>query len=492
WNMFAPVFYHGELVAWVVNKCHLVDLGAHIPSTDDAYAKDIYEEGLHLPGLRLCRNHEMITDIIRCIAYNFRYSRQWYGDFLAQLGSLWIGEKRLIELCDRFGYEVVKACLKEVLRYGDRMMTSEIKKLPRVTVKEEMLSEKFDEFCPQGLKLKLKLSIDPDKALITYDYRNMPDQLPWGYNLTYATSNSSAIQGTLPMLDPSMPINDGVTDHIKVLLREGSVAGIPRWPVGTSAATVSLCDEVTNLVFKAWSKVLPDRALAGMGEYCAANFFGSGVDIRNNEPYSHVYYLAASAAGATKGYDGLSHMFGHCIMGNMGYEFIETVELAIPNIVWGTYAIQDSGGPGKWRGGIAVGHTIQPRDHSMLLIYCGTSHTCAPFGLFGGLSGSLADHWIVEHDSGTVIKHLGNAGMDTCNHNQEWVAYTGGGGGFGNPLDRDPEKVRDDVRDGFVSMQAAKEIYKVVINDHTEMYEVDIAATKKIRAKAKRGSKNGL
>jgi N-methylhydantoinase B len=375
-------------------------------------------------------------------------------------------------------------------------MTNEIRKLPKVTVEEEMLGEKIEGYCPEGIKLKMKLSIDPDKALITFDYRDMPDQLPWGYNLTYATTYVTAITATLATLGPVIPRNDGAVGHIKVLMKEGSMVGMTRWPASNSVATTSLNDEVTNLACKAWAKVLPERGLAGTGEYGAANFWCSGFDKRTNEPYSHAYYIAAGGAGATEGYDGLSHMFAHCAGGNMGYEFIETTELATPQIIWEAWAVMDSGGPGKWRGGIAGGHRVQPVDHDMRLITGGTGHTCAPFGLFGGLPGAVADHWIIDHATGKVVKHLKNASDTICKSNQRWDAVTGGGGGFGDPIERDPEAVRDDARDGFVSLEAARDIYKVVLNTEPELYEVDYPATGKLRAEAKnkseRRSKNGL
>ncbi|MBW2056150.1 MAG: hydantoinase B/oxoprolinase family protein [Deltaproteobacteria bacterium] len=486
WTMFAPIFYKGKFVVWAVNKCHLIDIGCPLPTTGDVYAKEIYQEGMHFPGVRLCRNHEIIPDLIRFIGYNFRYSRQWYGDFLAQTGSLWVAENRVIELCDRFGYDTVKGCFEETLRYGDRKMREEIRKFPKVTVEEEMISEKIEEFCPEGVNLRMKLSIDPDRGVITFDYREMPDQLECSYNLTYATARCSAIQGTLPVLDPSLPLNDGVMDHIEVLLREGSIAGIPRWPAATSIATTGFCDTITNLVFKTWSKILPDRAIAGMGEFSVANLDASGVDPSTGEPYGHQYYLAAAAGGATEGFDGLPHMFAPCIMGNMGYEFIETFELAVPNIVWEISAARDSGGPGKWRGGVSVGQRIQPVNHEMLLIYAATGYTNRPFGLYGGLAGSSDDHWIVDHHTGKRLRHLSSAGNATVGPDEEWVAVTSGGGGYGDPAERDPEAVRADVRDGFVSLEAARDIYKVVINTEPELFEVDYAATEKLREQAKR------
>jgi len=481
WTMFAPIFHRGRFVAWAVNKCHIIDTGAHIPANVDFYARDVFEEAIHFPGVRLYRKHEPNEDLLRFIAYNFRYPKLWYGDFLAQVGSLWVAESRVKELCERFGYEVVKGCFAEALRFGERKMIEEIRKLPKITVEEEMIGERIEGFFPDGVPLRMKLAVDPDEGTITFDYRDMPDQKPFGYNLTYATSRCSALQGTLPVLDPSIPKNDGALSRIRVLLREGSVAGIPRWPVGTSAATISLCDEVTNLAFKTWAKVVPERALAGMGEYCAANFFGAGVDPAKGEPYTHVFYLAASAAGATEGFDGLPHIFGACIMGNMGYESIELVELARPFLVWEASAVTDSGGPGKWRGGVGIRQVVQPRDHEMLMGFCATGHTCRPFGLKGGAPGAAADHWIREHDTGRIVRPLPNAGETTVRSGEEWVALTNGGGGSGDPLERDPEAVRDDVVDGFVSSEAAREIYGVVIRKNGHLPEVDPVATRELR-----------
>lgn len=481
WTMYCPIFFKGKFVVWAASKCHLVDNGAYVPSNVDPLAKDIYEEAIHFPGVKLCKNHEPIPEMVRFMGYNFRYSRQWYGDFLAQLGSLWVAESRVIDLCERFGYDVVRNCFAEALVHGDKIMTQEIKKLPKITVEEQMLGEAFENFCPEGLDLKMKLSIDPDEALITIDYSEMPDQLDWGYNLTYATCTSSARQGTLPMLSSDLPTNDGVLEHIKVIMRDGSMIGNPTWPVGTSAATIGICDETTNLVFKTWAKAIPERGLAGLGEYNAANGFGSGIDKRTGEGYTHTYYLAASGGGATEGYDGLPHMFGHCIMGNMGYEFIETFELATPLIVWDTYPVPDSGGAGKWMGGVGVAHKVQPRDHEKLLIYFGCGHTCAAFGLFGGEPGAVARHHIIDCETGEIVEHLPNAGHSPCGPNQMWEAMTGGGGGFGDPLERDPDAVRHDARDGFITLKAAKEKYGVVLNTEPELFEVDYKETEKLR-----------
>jgi len=481
WTMFAPIFHDGVLVAWAANKCHLIDIGAHVPGSVDPYARDVYEEAMHFPGVRVCRNHEPIADLVRFMSYNIRFPRHWHGDFLAQLGSLWTAEKRIHALCDRFGTATVKGCFAEALRYGERRMREAIAKLPEAEVEVAMTGEVIAGFFPQGVPLKLRLRVLPRAGRIEFDYTDMPDQREFGYNLSYATARCSALQGTLPLLDPDLPRNDGALKCIDVKLREGALAGIPRWPVGTSVATIALCDEVTNLVFKAWAEIMPQRAMAGMGEYCAANYIGSG-RAPNGEPYAHVFYLAASGGGATTAHDGLPHMFGACIMGNMGYESIELVELARPLRVWETAAIADSGGAGRHRGAVGLRQRIQPLDHIMNIHYGGSGHTCAAFGLADADAGAVAQHWVEDAASGQVVEALANAGMRDIAAHEVWVADTGGGGGQGDPYAREPRLVAADVADGFVSPAMARARYGVVLSGSGALVTVDAAATATLRA----------
>lgn len=480
WTMFAPIFHDGILVAWAANKCHLIDIGAHVPGSVDAGARDIYEEAMHFPGVRVCRDHKPIEDIVRFLGYNIRYPEHWYGDFLAQVGSLWTAEKRIKSLCDRFSTDVVKGCFSEALNYGERRMVDAINKLPAADIEVSMVGEVFKGFFPEGVPLKLKLKVIPDEGRIEFDYTDMPDQQAFGYNLTYATARCSALQGTLPLLDPDIPTNDGVLKRISVKLREGSVAGIPRWPIGTSLATIALCDEVTNLVFTAWSQVLPEKAMAGMGEYSAANFIGFGRSAAG-EDYAHAFYLAASGGGATAQHDGLPHMFGACIMGNMGYESIEQVEMARPFYVREVSAIADSGGAGKFRGAVGVRHRIEPRDHTLIINYGGSGHTCPAFGIGEGSPGALADHWVEDATNGETLSKLENSGVTNIEASQVWVADTGGGGGHGNPKLREPAAVLEDVRDGYVSVEGALKHYAVVVSSTNEGFELNEAATNKLR-----------
>lgn len=324
WVMSAPIFYKGEFICWSATLCHLIDTGAHIPTSMDPLAKDVYEEAMHFPPLRMGKDYKEIPEIIRFIRANFRYPDQWYGDFLAQVGSLFVGEREVIKLCEKYGSEVIKRFQDELLDYGDRRMTEEIKKLPKGTWFIEALSEKIKPIAPEGLPLKLRMSIDPDQAVITFDLTEMPDQLPWGYNLTESTSRGACIQGTMPSLDPTLPRNDGVFRHFNIILREGAVAGIPKWPAATSIATVCLADEVTNMVFRIWEQVEPGRGHAGGGLVGTCNSSIQGSDFRHhNALYGHVYFVSACGGPASKGCDGWPTWVNNACMGNMYRESVK-------------------------------------------------------------------------------------------------------------------------------------------------------------------------
>lgn len=489
--MFAPVFYEGELICWAASLCHLIDIGLHIPSSLNAEAKDVYEEGLHIPPLRIANDYNEIPEIIRLIKANFRYPEQWHGDFLAQVGSLWKGEQEIIKLCQKYGGETIKRFQDEYLQYGDRLMAEEIKKLPKGEWSAEARTEKMEPLCPEGLLLKMKIRIDPDKAKITFDLTEMPDALPWGFNLSEACSRGAIIQGLLPSLDPSLPRNDGVFRHIEVLLREGAVVGIPKWPASTSLATMGITDYVSNMVLNIWEEIVPGRGHGGHGFEGATVSTTSGTDFRKGHaPYGNLNLFASSGSGASKGYDGWPNFLAANVGGSVIQSSVELTELASPQLIWELGVLADSGGPGQWRGGTATYHRIQPRHHTLTLVAYGVGHTAAPLGVAGGKPGSLQDHWKESHSSREKIQRFSNVGIFQVKQDEDWVCLANGGGGYGDPLERDPELVRDDARNGFISVQAAKDEYGVVLDTEAELYRVDYQATlalRRARLKQNRG-----
>ena len=178
-------------------------------------------------------------------------------------------------------------------------------------------------------------------------------------------------------------------------------------------------------------------------------------------------------------------------MGGVTVEYVELLELKSPEIVWELGAETDSGGAGKWRGGVGYFDRIQPRHTRIVGVPKGLGFTVPPPGVSGAKPGCLARHWIEKHVNRQFVKELPGIGLFEMEPDEDKISYTNGGGGYGDPLERDPEAVKDDVRDGFVSIKAAGEQYGVVLNTEPELYEVDDDATGKLRAQMKQEKKGG-
>lgn len=487
WAMCTPIFNGGELVGWAGNLCHLIDCGAYVPTNLDPYAKDVYEEGLHFPAVRLVREYKEMPDLIRLIKANFRYPEQWHGDFLAQVGSLYKGAEQIGRLCQKYGNALMKQFEDDLIAYGDQRMTEEIKKMPRGMWAIEDTFEPIERLAPEGLRLSVKLSIDPDNAMLNFDLTDMDDQRPWGYNCSRSTAEGACIFGTLACVDPDLPRNDGVYRHFNIKLREGAVCGIPRWPAATSLATICCSAEVAGMIFRLWEKVESGRGHASGGECNGANAVCSGVDFRNSEPYGHLFCINYSGGPGTRGCDGWPEWLHDGAMGNQILESVELTEIATPILIWEIAVDTDSAGPGQWRGATGLRQRIEPRKHIMHGITWATGHSHPPIGVAGGGNGSLADHWIEKHETREKVKQLKNADIFDVQPDDDWVATTNGGGGYGNPLDRDPELVRDDARNYVISLEAARKIYGVVLDTTKELFDVDYEATEKLRARLKKG-----
>ena len=489
--MFAPCFYDRRLICWIVAKCHTIDSGAYLPTNLDPLSKDIYEEGLHLPPVRFYRKYTELKDVTGIWLTNVRYPKQYRGDFLAQVGAVRLGERRATEVCQKYGDHTVTRFLQEYLDYSDRRMTEEIRSLPSGTWSDEALSEKYAGMLPDGALLKLAMRIDPRAATITFDLSDMPDQVAGGINLSESCSRGSCVIGTMACLDPTLPRNDGVYRHIKVIQREGSIAGKPQWPASTSLATVGISDEICNLVFRLWEQVRPGMGHGGTCYAPGVHAVASGTDFRRNHAaFGHSYFLAAcSGGGGSKGVDGYAYMAANAAMGGNHTESIEVHELKVPDIIWENRIIPDSGGAGQWRGGVASTQLVQPRKTQLTIIPWGTGHTSAPHGISGGEPGRLADHWIIDFATGEKVEHLANLGRYVCKEDQAWYGWRNGGGGYGDPLKRDPERVKDDARDGFISLEAARTTYGVVLDTEPELFAVDYPATERLRRElaSKRG-----
>lgn len=479
-----PVFYNNKLMFWVMLRAHQADTGASVPTVYLPFGKDVYEEGMHLPCVRVQRNYKDVDDVVRLMMSNIRVSEQFYGDFAATVGATRIAERRLLSLIDKYGSDIVEQFSQEWLDYGSRRMVKEIKSLPEGTWEHETSLDPLP-FAPEGIVLKIKLTINHKEESITADLTDNPDQFDAGINLTEATSKASVMQGLFWCLDPTLPHNQGTFDHVKFKLREGCVVGIPKFPVGTSVATTFTSDRMASCAIALMSRIDPDR---GGGEVGYINWgvgVFSGVDFRNNNsPYIDQMLITGSYSGGgagVKGYDGWLTLMNGGSLGNAWTSAIELWEKAHPHLIeCGAQIVEDSMGSGEYCGSPSMRIIVRTRVHPTMAAGFGDGKIFPPKGVLGGGSGGPSLGFILD-EKGNRIQELPLIGIFQIEAGQALEVVTTGGGGYGNPFDRDPERVLHDVKRQWVSIAEAYHKYRVVLDESTKAASVDYEATRNVR-----------
>jgi N-methylhydantoinase B len=445
------------------------------------YAKTVYEEGLHFPCLRVQRDYEDIKDVIRMIRYRIRVPDQWYGDYIAQVGSVRIAEKRLIEMCDKYGVETLLAFVDQWQEYGKERMLAEIKKLPKGEWKGEVTHDPIPDLVPQGIKLKAKMAVDPEQGYITVDLRDNPDNIPCGFNLSEAATIGAVLTGIFYNLDPTIPHNDGAFSRIKTEMREGCVVGKPKFPMGTSICTTNVCDRLISLVQSIMAQMGPGYGIAeGCSSMGASSPVISGTDWRRGgAPFINFLALAPCGPGLY-GHDGWLTFAVAAAGGSVFLDSIEIDELKYPLIFDKNEFAMDSAGPGQWDGSPARDLIYGPRKDPVTVAWIVDEKFFPAKGVRGGLSGRPCDVYKFNTES-RIREDLPTMAAMTITLDERLVAEDPGGAGYGDPLDRDPELVKLRVREGWASLQRAKDIYGVVLDTSSEQYSVNYEETAKLR-----------
>ena len=213
-----PVFCGDKLMFWVMLRTHQADTGAPVPTVYLPFAKDVYEEGLHWPCVRIQRDYQDVADVVRIATANIRIPEQFHGDFAAAVGATRIAERRLVALIEKYGPEAIGRFLDEWIDYGSRRMVEEIKRFPEGTWENETTLDPLP-FAPEGVTIKIKLTIDHAEEAMIVDLTGNPDQFDAGINLTEATSQAGVMEGMFCCLEPTLPHNQGVFDHVRFKLR---------------------------------------------------------------------------------------------------------------------------------------------------------------------------------------------------------------------------------------------------------------------------------
>ena len=469
-----PVFVDGVHVFWSVSKGHQMDTGAYVASSVTASARDVYQEGIRIPPLKIYSRGKPRKDVLDFYLTNVRYRDLVYGDLLAQIGSIQTGRERVLELVSDYSITSVTSYIEAILDYADRRMGDEITAIPDGDYYGEgwVDSDGYEQF---DIPIKVKVTVAGDQ--VSVDCTGSGPQGEGGVNGSLATSFAAAKIPFMLYIDPDIPHNDGCLKHIDVHAPQGSIANAT-FPAATSAATIVPSDAIQDAVNKAMASAIPGRVPAG-GARCGNVAQLTGVDNVTGEQWGLMEFNNTVGSGACHGADGWPLYESVGCAGGLKIQAIEEMELLYPLLVEQMEIETDSMGFGEWNGGPGVRLVARPTRGDMECITFGDGYNNPPHGVLGGTA-AIGGGMYIEAPDGSR-RFLSSTAHVAVSADEKMVGVASGGGGYGNPLDRDIELVRTEVRDGFISREAARDEYGVVVSDDVDP-QIDVAATDALRA----------
>ena len=466
-----PVFNDGELVAFSSSMAHWQDIGGQLGGV----TRDIYSEGLQMPFVKIFRAGKENPEISSIIRANVRVPERAMGDMRAQLASIRTGERRLMQLLQRYGNQAFKESIALVFEQSEKLARAAVRQIPDGVYEAESFMD--DDGVNVGKHIPIKVRVEVCGDEMTIDLTGVSPQVAGFYNSGVTAGRSAAEVVfkcvTAPLL---LPINDGSFRPLKIILPPGRVvSAVKPAPVRVwMTVPMTVCDTL----FKALAQACPERIIAAhYADLCIVN--PQGFDAETGRYFwSHIGH-PGGGWGAKSDQDGMSATVA-LNDGDTHNSPVEATEAKSPIIVERRALRQDSGGAGKFRGGLGVSQQVHMRKPAN--IYSRMERTiCAPWGLHGGAEALANRISILRNDGATQKFPTGKIEPTDLADGEGFLVETAGGGGFWNALERDPERVLADVRSGYVSLEAAQRDYGVVIRQQGRCFALDVEATAALR-----------
>ena len=467
--IIAPVFAGKSLIGFVANTAHHADVGGRVPGSESGDSTSIFQDGLRLPVARLVTRGRIEDGLFRTILMNSRTPHERIGDLRAQIAANRAGAERLREICERYGSEVLQRSMADILDATERRLRDGIARMPDGTYEAEGFC---DDDGREARPVRIRVAVRVANDRVTLDFTGSEAQVPGAKNVPPVSLLATVYYVLKAVIDPDIPANGGYYRAIEVVAPRGTVLNPS--PPAAVAARFTTCQTVADVVLSAFAQVVPERVIANCHGGTLAIY--SGVDPRRDEFFvDYEVYAGGSGARATK--DGIDGIANHTT--NTSNLPIEALEWEFPILVERYAFVPDTGGAGRFRGGIAVVREVRGLHGDLVVGGWGCTHREPPRGLDGGASGVPGAFEIADADGAIQETARSTVPGLKLRAGHTLRVRTSGGGGTGDPFTRDPALVLHDVRLDKMSPAHAESAYGVVIRGAM----VDVDATRDCRAK---------
>ncbi len=471
WVISRPVFSGARLVAFLCNRAHQSDIGGGVAGTYNPEAREIFHEGIRLPVLRLIEAGHLRDDLWALLLLNSRCPELLDGDLQAMLGSTRVGARHIEALAADLGELDYDRAIAGILDHAERRMRQALAALPDGVYRAAEMSDN-DCFEATEIWYRVTLTIAGDAA--TVDFTGTDPQIEGFKNSSFANTRSAVYVALTSFLDPSIPRNEGTYRPITVVAPLGSTLN-PRPPAPMTMCTVLPSHEIIQACWMALAQADPDRACAGWGKISHCNMAGAD---GAGGTYVMYHWGALPAGGAVAGRDGLNQIGPLNSLGNLVVPNCETYEQLYPVHFQRQEFRCDAAGPGRFRGGSGVDYACLVEGEAVYAFRGEGQRTPSGGGVRGGGAGAAgAAEVLPAGEAPFVPPQFAAARLGSL----ELRLSSPAGGGWGDPLTRDPEAVLRDLRDGLISAEAARETYGLAVS--ADGRRVDEAATARLRGK---------
>ena len=462
-SLISPVHHEGELLGYVANLAHHVDVGGGAPASIGAF-REVFQEGVIIPPVKLVEGGRIVQDVFRLILAQIRSKHETAGDFRAQIAANATGVRRVQALVALRGRDAIVATMAELLEYAERRTLAELAALPHGVFEAEGFVDN-DGYTNERVRLCIRVEIGPSG--VHFDTTGSDPQRRAPVNSTYAMTFSACAYALKCLIDPDLPVNDGFYRRVGLKAPPGTVTNC-KWPapvVGGWETQTRLVD----VIFRALLPAFPERLPAGTKAMMCQAGFGS-LDVAAGS-YTCFYDTFAGGYGGRWASDGPDAVQAHGQ--NTENAPVEETELNYPVRIDGLALVEDSDGPGRYRGGLGLSRDYRFDRHTTFTILADRDRF-GPWGAFGGHDGRVAEYVLIR--AGAETRLSSKTTLELVPGDVISIR-TCGGGGYGPPEEREPERVLCDVLQGKISIERARDIYRVAVRDR----RLDAAVTAELR-----------